>query len=377
MSNETQHDASRTRQVGIVGPLILIFLGIIFLTNTLGYLGWSIWGDIWKLWPVILILIGIDLILGRRWLHITVPDYEVPRQSGRWIGATILILLGVLFLLGNLGLIGWSVWSTIWRLWPILLIAIGLDRLLGRTLPIGRFLALALVVMLVAASIWSLGTMSPLGPALPGEAISQPLNDATRAEVILRPAIGTLRLTGGAPADKLIEGSVDRSGGERVTSDYSGSGGAVRYLLRAEDVPNFFYWGGRRDLTWDLRLNEQVPVDLTVNTGVGQSTIDLSRLNLTALDINTGIGETTLTLPPKGRFQATIKGGIGQTTVRVPKGLALRLQVRTGIGEFRIPAGMEGRNGAYYTPGWENAADRAEITVNGGIGEIRVLEVLF
>jgi hypothetical protein len=47
----------------ITWPLILIVAGIILLFNNLGFLPWSIWITIWRLWPIILIFTGMELIL--------------------------------------------------------------------------------------------------------------------------------------------------------------------------------------------------------------------------------------------------------------------------------------------------------------------------
>lgn len=46
---------------GHVGALVIIFLGIVFLLNNLDILPWGIWDQLWKFWPVILILIGIQM----------------------------------------------------------------------------------------------------------------------------------------------------------------------------------------------------------------------------------------------------------------------------------------------------------------------------
>ncbi len=48
---------------GIAFPLILIFAGVMLLLNTTGALPWSSWGRLWVLWPVFLILIGLDILL--------------------------------------------------------------------------------------------------------------------------------------------------------------------------------------------------------------------------------------------------------------------------------------------------------------------------
>ncbi len=51
------------RSNNITAGLILILLGVIFFLNTLGLFSWNIWGQIWKLWPLILVILGIKKIL--------------------------------------------------------------------------------------------------------------------------------------------------------------------------------------------------------------------------------------------------------------------------------------------------------------------------
>lgn len=48
-----------------IGAIILIFLGVIFLFTNLGYLSANVWNELWKFWPVIIILIGLKIFLGR------------------------------------------------------------------------------------------------------------------------------------------------------------------------------------------------------------------------------------------------------------------------------------------------------------------------
>ncbi|HHX43541.1 MAG TPA: hypothetical protein GX714_06075 [Chloroflexi bacterium] len=49
---------------GIVGPLLLILLGVALLLDSLGL--WSLnWGDVWRLWPLLLVLAGLQIIFSR------------------------------------------------------------------------------------------------------------------------------------------------------------------------------------------------------------------------------------------------------------------------------------------------------------------------
>lgn len=50
------------RRPGFVGPLLLLAVGFILLFNNMGLLPWVIWGSLWRYWPVILILFGIEIL---------------------------------------------------------------------------------------------------------------------------------------------------------------------------------------------------------------------------------------------------------------------------------------------------------------------------
>ena len=59
-------ESRRQRErINILGPVLLIAIGVVLLLNTLGILEWSVWLTIIQLWPVLLIAAGLDLLLGR------------------------------------------------------------------------------------------------------------------------------------------------------------------------------------------------------------------------------------------------------------------------------------------------------------------------
>jgi len=99
---------------GIVIGLILAGIGVLLLLQNLGI---PFFDEIWDYWPVILIVVG-----GSR----LVSAWDT---GGRIFGA-IVMFVGAVFLLRNLGLLHGSVWA---YFWPVMLIAIGFG-LLARAL---------------------------------------------------------------------------------------------------------------------------------------------------------------------------------------------------------------------------------------------------
>ncbi|HWI61021.1 MAG TPA: toast rack family protein [Symbiobacteriaceae bacterium] len=306
-----------------------------------------------------------------------VPPVEPPQPRRRSIvGPVILILLGLAFLSNTLGIFSFNVWEMMWKLWPVWLIAVGLDMMIGRRTSWGSWVVLGLVILIIGGvvSFNNLGWVTFGTVAGPAEtiAISEDLNGAKRANVQINSSVGQLRVTSTASDSKLVEGTVYRLDGERIEKDYSGSNGDMTFILKSHGIsmPNV----NTRHIgpTWSLKLNKNVAMDLKIGTGVGESTIDLAGLTLNSLDVNTGIGQTTLTLPEKGNFQATINSGIGETTLEIPRGLEARIRATKGIGALQVNGNFS-RNGSYWvTPGYDNAQNRVDVEIHGGIGEINI-----
>ena len=79
------------------------------------------------------------------------------------LGPVLLILIGGILLLNVLGVLDWSIWWSLLRLWPILLIAAGLELLLGRWWW-GSLLSTILVVAVVVAALWLTSGADPPTP---------------------------------------------------------------------------------------------------------------------------------------------------------------------------------------------------------------------
>lgn len=296
-------------------------------------------------------------------------------KRGGIVGPLLLITLGVLFLLNNFGLVPWNIWYLLVDLWPLLLIAIGLDILIGRQSALGSLVVAVITLILFAGGIWyvSSQTLAPESQT----AISYDLGGAQQGDVQIDTSVGTLQLGPSTDPGRLIEGEVALAAGERLREDSSHNGETAVYKLSSERpggvvLPPF----SRQRSIWDLRLNDSIPLQLRVSAGVGNSTLRLERLTLTALEMHTGVGTMTVTLPRQGHFSANIDGGIGRVVVRIPAEMAARIQADTGLGGLDIDDSFQrtGEN-VYVSAGYENAQSRVDLTVSGGIGQIVVTEV--
>jgi hypothetical protein len=124
---------------------------------------------------------------------------------------------------------------------------------------------------------------------------------------------------------------------------------------------------------WDIRLNDDRPIDLTAKLGAGEATMDLRSLNVRGLEISQGVGELKVDLrgTPKRSYDVRISGGVGEATVQLPKSVGIVATAKGGIGDINVD-GLEKRGGYWYNPGHEDDPVRIRVDVKGGVGEIHI-----
>lgn len=300
---------------------------------------------------------------------------ERRQYRGGFVWPIILIGAGIVFLLNNLGMVDWSVWQALIRLWPLFLIAIGLDILVGRRFPLGSLLlALVFVVVLVLAVQGAI-PQTVTASAMTVDrtwTISEDLQGAERGSVDIKFGAGNLNvdsLTKGSA--QLIQGEVELSRNEQLNKSYSGSGGAANFVLESQGPwsvgPEVF---GDSEKKWDLSLNRDIPLDLKIDAGAGKAALDLTNLSVRRFVLDGGVGQVTVKLPEAGRYAVEVDGGVGQMIIIVPQGLAARFETNGGLTGVSTEGQFRHEDDAYVTGNYASAENRADVKIEGGVGQI-------
>ncbi len=271
----------------------------------------------------------------------------------------------------NLGWLGWdAIWGTLY-LWPLAVIAVGADVLLKGNYRLFTVAgAVVAGVLLYGVSADRLGLT---GPAPATEVISESLAGASEANVTVSTGVAQLRVRSDAGANQLIEGTVVPLRGERIERSFQVTGGVANFTLGSEGANNRLPGSDRG--RWNLTLSGRVPIDLAVDTGVGEADLDLSELQLSRLAVSTGVGALAVTLPPGGGYGADIDTGVGAATIRLPQDVEVRLVISRGLGAVSVPGEFLRQDDEYFSPGYETAEDRVDIHVNSGVGAVDVVRV--
>jgi hypothetical protein len=159
----------------------------------------------------------------------------------------------------------------------------------------------------------------------------------------------------------------------------------------------------RKDLEWNIGLASGIPLDLSIDGGVGPIEADLTGLTVKDLDIDSGVGTMHVTLPVQdAALHTEIDSGVGQLTIIVPEGAHGTLDIEGGVGEVKIlvspnaavyleaesglgsvqtPDNMKrisgkseflDNSGEWRTEGYELAQRRLRVKFDGGVGSFRI-----
>jgi hypothetical protein len=198
--------------------------------------------------------------------------------------------------------------------------------------------------------------------------------NAQSARAQLKMGAGELNLTGGA--DQLMEGEFSYNVSDwkpEVSYDVSGEKGEL--VVKQGAASGGDLSGGARN-EWDISMNDEVPTDLVVKLGAGESDLDLDSLTLTGVDLQMGAGKTTVDLTgdyAKG-FDASIEGGVGEATVLLPSGVGVKAKAEGGIGGINAK-GLKKVGDSYVNDAYGESDTNVSVNVKGGVGEIN-LEVV-
>lgn len=310
------------------------------------------------------------------------PPYEARRPWRRrppsvfW--PILFIGAGVILLLTNLGYMPPLSWGVLWRLWPLLIIALGIDLLIGRRSVVGAIVSAVLLLVLIGGIVL-VAFFAQNIPAVSGwiqspefrhDHVESSLTNVERAEVYIDWSSVPGYLSELKDSPNLIEGDVDYLG--ELTFDVSVRGGRADVKLDSRFTGSWFGgwpFGDQSDKRWGVGLSPDVPLDLSLDAGSGPCDLDLAGLRVSGLVLDVGSGPVDLVLPAASSFEANVDGGSGPISVVLPRNVGLRVELDSGSGPFSPDARFELVRGKRHGDGvWE--------TYKYDVAEYKILLVL-
>jgi len=310
------------------------------------------------------------------------PVAPRPRRRGGVVGPLILIFIGAVFLLQNTGYLPPNFWVNLWRLWPLILVLIGIELLLAHRIPWLAVAGLTALVLLLGAVAINVNVPGQAGPPGVTSTAQTELGEATQAAVTLR--FGACQLNVGPIAHPTPNqlASMTYAGPPPLAPQpqylVSGGVGHLDYSGSGRGGPPGFapFGGGSNSARVDVSLAPGVPItSFSVQTGAADAHLDLARLNVSALDMSVGAATTWLRFPEAaGTTTAHISGGASMITLEIPQGVAAQIQHHGGlttltVDQTRFP---QVSDSLFRSPDYQSAQNKVDLNIETGVTTIQI-----
>jgi LiaI-LiaF-like transmembrane region len=299
---------------------------------------------------------------------------EKSRYRGLSIVAPfILIGLGIVIILQQYDVIHWNLLEVALRLWPLVLIAIGADIIIGRRSYLGAVVSLIVMILLLLGGIMLMGSGPEGGNTLSSENVQYALKDATSGQIRLSIDAGKLQLDAlPETSTDIIQGTVhSAASGSVVMDDPSTVEGKTTISIRSQ-WPRSFVLFNTGDLLWDLRLTPLIPLDLDCSMGAGEIEADLSALKVQDVGMKIGAGHLWLKLPSAEDMDISVNIGAGAADIYLPANAPVQVDCKTGIGSCNLPNGSGFWTQTYTSPEYDQAQFHIHLDISLGVGEATV-----
>ena len=290
----------------------------------------------------------------------------------------VLIGIGVIVLLSSTGVLSSEALQRLGDLWPLLLVILGMQLILNRTLPRQQatIVGLAATAVIVIAAV-AYAALAPAATFGARQADSKALvGGLTEATLDLNYSGATLDVQSGSLGDLLYQAHVDYPGIDNpptISLDQETGKLEIRESSSFSNFSPFRWWGpSRRHVL--ITLTDHIPWTIQVGGGAANAHLDLRRLQLAKVEISGGVSRMDAQLPSaKGTVLIDVSGGVSNLVLRAPATSQWHVAVSGGVSGLRINGSLTGAIGGNFqqeSPGYATATNRFDFEISGGASHI-------
>ncbi len=287
------------------------------------------------------------------------------------------ILTGTILLLNSTGHLAWSFWVDLLWLWPMLLIALGVEKLFTATR--AKALGYLSTVILIGTVLWAWNSYAR-GPAFDEPTFDfdadftqdYPLDSAYKnLTVDIDFSAGELVLK--ATDQQLFDGQFySRQGRPRVSFNQHRDRAVVR--IRPPHRGEIRLFSPTPDNRWKVAVTDQLPVRLNVDCDAGSMNLDLTEVAVERLDLDCGASEIDIAFGAKSRqIDTYIDCGASHLDISIPFGAGLRVRRDIAVSSFHSGAiDLDRRGGYLESDNYRTSPVRINLEVDAGVSALRI-----
>jgi hypothetical protein len=280
-----------------------------------------------------------------------------------------LIVVGILWMLMNVGVIGWSVVDSLIKLWPLILAVAGINIIFSNNGSVKLTAWLLFLVIVVLHSCFNERIPYNEASNRARNINIQKLEETTNAALSL--SLGGTRIQVGSSATDLVNAIVDDPG-VKHRQEYQHNRGKAEISFNKSGTQGWNHHKAGNSCVFNL--NRDVIWEMNVKLGAINGTFDMSDLKVGELDMDIGAGNIELLFG--SRFETVnvkIDAGASKLDIVVPEGTGVRIKVdgvlnKAGMNDLDL----QQQGGYYVSPNYAESENKINMDINMGVGKLDI-----
>jgi hypothetical protein len=290
----------------------------------------------------------------------------------------IFICCGIVLLLNTLDYVSWSVWFKILSLWPVLLIAIGIELIFRKTFL--SFLTILSPILLILAILgpvyFSYGEWTRGVRLAKNYEWTQPFNEEIKkAKVTVEFKAGELELK--SDTLNLVKANLDYWN-KKPECDFffSDLDSTVRIRIKGGKKEwSDWVWKGWRRHEWNIRLNHKIPLELELRSKASDADLDLSDLKVDDLSLILKASDLRVKFGKKEFVKCKFDSDASHIRILIPEESGIKIESEANLTstEFSGDLSIYHEDNTYQSENFESAPYKIDLFLEGSVSKLEVL----
>jgi len=157
-----------------------------------------------------------------------------------------------------------------------------------------------------------------------------------------------------------------------LNTHMDGNNAVVDFNLKGHSV--VWNWGDH-DKTNEavIKLNAKPVWDIHIEAGATSLNFDLSKFKVNYVKVSGGAGEFKVKMgAPLANTRVDVSSGVSDVEISVPQNAACSIDAHSGLSSNNFDGFNKTGDNHYETPGFANATNKIYININGGLSDFKV-----
>ncbi len=305
--------------------IVFIFIGTVFLLENYGIIDFS-WSYVWRFWPLILIVMGINIIFSRS-----------NSNSGKWL------------------VIG----TTVFALCLLVYANVNAPKTLNRH--------------------WSYNFNDDYDNDEDVDTVTSAAESLYQEDYDARFKTATLNINGGASKFAIANGnkSLFESSTQNDNNHYylrkTDTDSTVVLNFNSKNKHNSFDFDDADLSNVNMKIHTAPLWDINLNMGAGKAEFDFSNNRVKQINIKGGAADFKVKVGDLyNDVNLSAETGIAKVSIQIPTASGCKINIKTGLSTTDFPGFKKADDGSFTSSNYSSATNKIMINLKGGLSDFEV-----